>query len=554
MKFENLLAEVAGFGRFQIVLILILVIPRATLPFHFLLNNFIGIIPSHHCDFSALDINGLFENLTQEERLTVSIPKHEDGTFSSCLMFSEAHFHLLRNSSNSTEHAVVMCQNGWQFDHSKFKSTLASEWNLVCDKKGMNKGTATIFFSGVMVGAALFGILSDRYGRKRMLMVSYLSTVLFAVGSAFSTSYTMFAVMRFFTGMAITGISIITIVLCVEWSDIKHRTIVGVMISLDWSVFTMLLPAIAYLVNDWRYLVVTVTSPLAIAIISWWWIPDSARWLIANGRLEEAHHYLTKCALANHREESLRDFKPQILSTVVIGNEDRKYTYLDLLRTPVLRKLTVVTGITWYGVAFTYYGISLNVSSFGLNLHLTQFIYGAIEIPAKLLIFVCLEKLGRRVSQVGMLIMTGVCIAITILIPRENWIPRTVVAVLGKGFSEASFTSVFLYTTEIYPTVLRQNGLGFCSCVARVGVSLAPMASLLEETWTPLPQILFCSVAIISGLIALLLPETRNVRLPETIEDVEQTRKRSICTEDELRDLHQENIPLTSDPRNVTVI
>ncbi|KAL7861456.1 hypothetical protein SRHO_G00128970 [Serrasalmus rhombeus] len=552
MKFESLLAEVGGFGRFQIALILLLVIPRVTLPFHFLMNNFIAAIPSHHCDITSLDADGVFENLTQEQRLTVSIPQHEDGTFASCHMFTEPQFHLLENSSDATELPVVQCQDGWEYDHNTFKSTLATEWNLVCDKKGMNKATATIFFSGVMVGAAVLGSLSDRFGRKRMLMVSYLSASFFAIASAFSTSYVMFAVMRFFTGMGITGISIISIVLCVEWSDIKHRTIVAVMISLDWSIFTMILPGIAYFVNDWRFLVVTATSPLALAIICWRWIPESARWLIANGRLAEAHHYLTRCASVNHREKSLKDFNPQTLATVIVTEGDRKYTYLDLMRTPMMRRLAVLTGFTWFGVAFTYYGISLNVAGFGLNIYLTQFIYGIIELPAKLLIYLSLDKMGRRYSQAGTLVMTGVCIAITILIPKDNWLPRTVVAVMGKGFSEASFTAVFLYTTELYPTVLRQNGMGFCSCVARAGVSVAPLISLLEETWTPLPQVLFCSIAIIAGLLALLLPETHNIRLPETIEDVEQTRKRSICLED-LRELQQAT-SLGSNAKSMTVI
>lgn len=69
-------------------------------------------------------------------------------------------------------------------------------------------------------------------------------------------------------------------------------------------------------------------------------------------------------------------------------------------------------------MAFTYYGISLNISGFGLNLYLTQFIYGAIELPSKLVVYLCLDKLGRRYSQVGTLITTGVCIGITVLIPR----------------------------------------------------------------------------------------------------------------------------------------
>ncbi|XP_052386463.1 solute carrier family 22 member 7-like [Carassius gibelio] len=535
MKFENLLAEVGGFGKYQISIIALLVIPRVTLPFHFLLNNFIAAIPSHHCDISSLDADGILGNLSQEERLTVSIPAEEDGSPASCHMFSYLQFHLLTNSSSSTELPVVECQNGWEYDNSTFKSALATEFDLVCDRKGLNKATATIFFLGVMLGAAIFGWLSDRFGRKRMLMVSYLITILFGVASAMSQSFIMFAIMRFFTGMGITGISIISIVLCVEWADIAHRTIAGVIISFDWSLSTMILPGIAYLVNDWRSLVITVTAPLGLAVITWRWIPESARWLIANGRLEEAHFYLSKCASANNRQQNLRDIKPETLANIIIaeGKGDRKYSYLDLVRSPKMRKLALLTGITWFGVAFTYYGISLNISGFGLNLYLTQFIYGAIELPSKLVAYLSLDRLGRRYSQVGTLITTGVCIGITVLIPRDLWLPRTIISVLGKGFSEASFTCVFLYTTELYPTVLRQNGLGYSSFVGRVGVSLAPLVSLLDEVWLPLPQVLFCIVAVSAGLLALLLSETHNVRLPETIEDIEKTRKRSVCSQHE---------------------
>uniref|UniRef100_A0A671MW37 Solute carrier family 22 member 7-like n=1 Tax=Sinocyclocheilus anshuiensis TaxID=1608454 RepID=A0A671MW37_9TELE len=488
MKFENLLTEVGGFGKYQISIIALLVIPRVTLPFHFLLNNFIAAIPSHHCDISSLDADGVLGNLSREERLTVSIPAQEDGTPASCHMFSHPQFHLLANSSSSSELPVVECQNGWEYDNSTIKSALATEFGLVCDRKGLNKATATIFFVGVMVGAAIFGWLSDRYGRKRMLMVAYLIAISFGVASAFSKSFIMFAIMRFFTGMGLTGISIISIVLCVEWADIAHRTIAGVIISFDWSISTMILPGIAYLVNDWRPLVITVTAPLILAFSQITYIPQMCL-------------------------------------------SDRKYSYLDLVRSSKMRKLAMLTGSTWFGVAFTYYGISLNISGFGLNLYLTQFIYGAIELPSKLVAYLCLDKLGRRYSQVGTLITTGVCIGITVLIPRDLWLPRTVISVLGKGFSEASFTCVFLYTTELYPTVLRQNGLGYSSFVGRVGVSLAPLVSLLDEVWLPLPQVLFCSVALSAGLLALLLSETHNVQLPETIEDVEKTRKRSVCSQ-----------------------
>ncbi|KAJ8361579.1 hypothetical protein SKAU_G00181040 [Synaphobranchus kaupii] len=101
------------------------------------------------------------------------------------------------------------------------------------------------------------------------------------------------------------------------------------------------------------------------------------------------------------------------------------------------------------------------------------------------------------------------------------------IAVLGKATSEASVTTAYLYTTELYPTVVRQNGMGYTAVMARLGVSIAPLIALLEDVWKLLPELIFCTMAIISGLVACLLPETKNVRLPETIEDIEQSGSRS---------------------------
>uniref|UniRef100_A0A096M5Z3 Solute carrier family 22 member 6 n=1 Tax=Poecilia formosa TaxID=48698 RepID=A0A096M5Z3_POEFO len=528
MKFENVLAEVNGFGRFQIRTLLLLVIPRMTLPFHFLLNNFISVIPSHRCNIRALDDGEIFRSLSLEDKLVASIPLQSDGSPSSCQMFAEPQYHLLYNSTNSTDLPTIPCQDGWVYDNSVFKSTLATEWDLVCDKRSVNRVTATIFFMGVMLGAAVFGYLSDRFGRKGTLLVSYIMTTIFGFASAFSYNFNMFAAMRFFTGFGISGISIISIVLCVEWVGIKHRTLVGVLMSLDWSFSTTLLPGVAYFVNDWRYLTATVTSPLLPAIICWRWLPESARWLISTGKVNSAHFYLTKCAKLNRREEFMADLKPEILSKVIlVEDENRKYSYMDLVKTPKMRRLALLTGIVWFGVACVYYGISLNVPGFGVDIYLTQFIYAISEIPGKIFIIFFLNKLGRRWTQAGTLGFTGLCLFCNIFVPQNMWIARTAFGAAGKMFAEAAFTTVFLYTTELYPTVMRQNGLGFSSFAARTGVSLSPLVMILEDVKSYLPNIIFILVACIASVSTSFLPETLNVRLPETIEDIEQTSKTS---------------------------
>ena len=144
-----------------------------------------------------------------------------------------------------------------------------------------------------------FELVLFRFGRRPVLLVSYLSSLTFAVLSAFSTSYVMFIIMRLFTGMGLAGISIISIalsketnvnlfttffvfllhkrVMCftltlhadVEWCSIERRTFSGVIISLDWTLGNWMLAGIAYCVNEWRMLILAVTSPLILAIIAW---------------------------------------------------------------------------------------------------------------------------------------------------------------------------------------------------------------------------------------------------------------------------------------------
>ncbi|XP_056136456.1 solute carrier family 22 member 7-like [Lampris incognitus] len=520
MKFESLLSDVNGFGRFQVMIIVINFIGRFTLPCHFMLNNFIAVVPSHHC---ALNDEDIFGNLTLEQRLAVSIPLEEDGTLSSCQIFAEPQYHLLINSSNITNPPTVSCQNGWVYDYTTFKSTLATQWDLVCDRRGENKATATIFFVGVMFGAIFFGSLSDRFGRRIMLLVSYISGLVFGVASALSTSFTMFMVLRFLTGFSITGIVIVSTVLNVEWVDIEHRKLVGVIDSLSWTFGSTVLPSIAYFVTDWRWLTISITSPLALAIITWRWVPESARWLIANRKLDQAQIYLQKCAKMNQREDCAHALKIETLSSVILSeSKNRVYSYPDLVRTPKIRKLALRTGLLWFCVASAFYGISFNITGFGLNIYLTQFTYGFIEIPSKVTVYYLLDKIGRRSTEVGALLLVGLCLAINILIPKDMSVIRTVVAVVGKGFSAASFATVVLYSSELYPTVVRQNAMGYNSFMARIGVAVAPLILLLDEVWLNLPQVIICSLAVLGGIVARTLPETRNRCLPETIEDIEQ--------------------------------
>ncbi|XP_062981453.1 solute carrier family 22 member 7-like [Elgaria multicarinata webbii] len=543
MNFEGLLREAGGFGKFQVLTLLLLCLSRIFLPLHFLLHNFLAAIPPHHC---AIPHQDQFANLTEEEVLLISIPRDLEDAFSSCEMFSEPQFHLLLNSTQESPNAtsVQRCQHGWVYDQSQFTATIATQWDLVCEQRGMNQATATFFFIGVMLGAVTFGYLSDRFGRKRMLLVSYVCTLIFGIMSSASVTYTMLVVTRTLTGMAICGLSLIVVPLGMEWVDIQHRTVSGIMTSVFWSLGNMLLALIAYLVRDWRWLLLAVTLPCAVGVVSMWWVSESARWLLAKGKLKQAHRELQRCAVMNGRKEFATKINTEMLGKMAVAEKsDGNYSYITLFRTSMLRKISFCMGAVWFGVAFSYYGMSMNITGFGLGMYMTQFVFGIIEIPAKYIVFVVVNRFGRRQSQAWSLIITGLCIGANIVIPASLGTMRSVVAIMGKGFSEAAFTMVFLYTSELYPTVLRQNGQGYCAFMGRLGGSVAPLIFLLDSVWKPLPQVTYCVMAVLCGSTAFFLPETLAAQLPETIEDVE---KQSSKSKKRLRGDVAEVVPLQS--------
>uniref|UniRef100_A0A8B9VY39 Solute carrier family 22 member 7 n=1 Tax=Anas zonorhyncha TaxID=75864 RepID=A0A8B9VY39_9AVES len=492
MKFEDLLLEIGGFGRFQILILFVLCLARINLPMHFLLHSFLAATPSHHC---AIPHQEAFVNLTMEEILLISIPREPDGTFRSCEMFSQPQFHLLLNSSLQPENDSIIqnCQHGWVYDHSQFTSTISTQWDLVCEQRGLNQATATFFFIGVTIGAVVFGYLSDRFDPFQ------------AVPSGPGT-LSHFALLtksrRPFPGEALCVPAERCLPLAgMEWVDIEHRTFSGVLTSIFWSIGNMLLALTAYLVREWHWLLVAVTGP---SCGLWFASPALLSRVSCLDPERTASELFSSFCLSQALRTITTDKKP-----------GESYSYISLFRTPVLRKISLCSGAVWFGVAFSYYGMSMKLTGFGLNMYLSQFVFGIIEIPAKVIVYVLVNRIGRRQSQAWSLILTGLCIGANIIIPEPFTSLRSVVAITGKGLSEAAFTTVFLYTSELYPTVLRQNGMGYTSFVARLGGALAPLVFLLDEVWRSLPEVTYCGVAVCCGSVAFLLPETLNVRLPE---------------------------------------
>lgn len=85
-----------------------------------------------------------------------------------------------------------------------------------------------------------------------------------------------------------------------------------------------------------------------------------------------------------------------------------------------------------------------------------------------------------------------------------------------------AFSLNYLYSTEIYPTEIRQIGLGVNSAVSRIGSMLSPFIKELNEcTHVSVSMALFSFIALVNSVLVILLPETRGKDIPDTIDQIE---------------------------------
>lgn len=180
----------------------------------------------------------------------------------------------------------------------------------------------------------------------------------------------------------------------------------------------------------------------------------------------------------------------------------------------------------------TYYGLSWNTNNLGDNYLLNFVISGAVEIPAYTFVILTLNRYGRKTILSGCMIFAGFVLLLTMLIPADQELLLVLLAMLGKMAITSSYGTIYVFSAEQFPTVIRNVGLGAASMSARIGGILAPYFLLLADIWKPLPMIIFGCLALVGGVLATLLPETHNKQLPETIEDGENFGKKGRKVED----------------------
>ncbi|KAB1272754.1 Solute carrier family 22 member 6 [Camelus dromedarius] len=544
MAFNDLLLQLGGVGRFQQIQVALVVLPLFLLASHNTLQNFTAAIPSHHCRPPA------HSNLSEDGGLAAWLPQDRQGQPASCLRFTSPQRGppFPNGTETNGTGATEPCSDGWIYDNSTFPSTIVTEWDLVCSYRALRQLAQSLYMVGVLLGAMIFGYLADRLGRRKVLILNYLQTAVSGTCAAFAPNFPAYCAFRLLSGMSLAGIALNCVTLNVEWMPIHTRAYVGTLIGYVYSLGQFFLAGVAYAVPHWRHLQLLVSVPFFAFFIYSWFFIESARWYSSSGRLDLTLRALQRVAWINGKREEGAKLSMEVLQASLqkeLTMAKGQASALELLRCPALRRLFLCLSMLWFATSFAYYGLVMDLQGFGVSIYLIQVIFGAVDLPAKLVCFLIINNMGRRPAQMASLLLAGICILINGVIPRDQSIVRTSLAVLGKGCLASSFNCIFLYTGELYPTMIRQNlsihartltdtirpephrqtGLGMGSTLARVGSIVSPLVSMTAEIYPSVPLFIYGAVPVAASCVVALLPETLDQPLPDTVQDVEDRRK-----------------------------
>nr|XP_027229007.1 solute carrier family 22 member 20-like [Penaeus vannamei] len=315
-----------------------------------------------------------------------------------------------------------------EYDTSIFTSTIISEFHLVCERESLQPLFQMMYTVGIIFGSLFGGYIGDKWGRRRAVQGGVVVYIAVVLAMALVPSFVFVLVMRVMAGVTHQCMLIPVWSLALESCPTRHRSLVGMLLGLPYSLFVMVLAGVGYFVRTWKYLMLVCCAPTLALLPLSFIMDESARWLIQQERREEAKKVLRKAVRQNKAK------LPVPLETI-IGNLDQSECIADdnqsavrnsleeawqYLRSPAMRTIILVTPVLWFLQSCLYLAVAINANNFNSS---SPFLYvclsGAMDASAILLVTPLTARLGRRVIVGGGLFVGGIFFLLDLLVPID---------------------------------------------------------------------------------------------------------------------------------------
>lgn len=332
------------------------------------------------------------------------------------------------------------------------------------------------FFVGMIVGAIIGGRLSDRFGRRNVLVIATVMYSLGALVTSLSTDFTTLFLARLFTGVGVQAATSALLIYVAEMFPGKAR---GRVASIVTGAFVIMTPVVGYLalvtvpnggVHAWRVLfgwgaIGLVLVPLVLLLM-----PESVRWQLSRGNLDKAFATLEKLerrALAAGKD--LPDAQP------LSERKVRELRLGEIFRSPKIVKTLIVVSLGNFGAIlgtylFVNYQVYVLVDELGYDesrAYEVVTIWGLAGLVAPLLAMLLMDRFERK----SLIFITAAVSAIPLVfmgVATNDW----VILVAGGLFvvvNQLIFAALYTYIPESIPTEARGLGSGIIISVGRVG-------------------------------------------------------------------------------------
>eukprot|EP00105_Crassostrea_gigas_P024428 XP_011444664.1 PREDICTED: organic cation transporter protein isoform X1 [Crassostrea gigas] len=501
----------------------------------------------------------VFNGYTPQFQCAEISPTNQNSSINSTydVTYDECSVTMSYNQSNSSQ-TTISCPNGYKYNAHDDISSFVTEWGLVCGESIKVDISQFLMILGQGVGGFLFTGLSDKFGRKTVHISSHILLFVLCLITVFIPSFLGFAVLRFFAGMTVEGLLLSSVTLCVETLPMEWRFVAEVTGVVSWTTGIVMLTPLSYIMQtfSWRYLELLLALLSVYSLVENWLFDESLRWLMANGRLGEAEKVVRKAAKMNKlsfdqvigivkakmREMEALDKENGVIlvasdsdavtETYIPKNtEVKKYSMIDILRDRLILINSIVIWFVWVTNSLTYTGLNLITPTLYGNRFVNFFLLGAIEYLSALTEFLLINRIGRKKTLIILMGIAGASLLISTLISSLQGdnsalgYLATFFVLMGKYGITGAFSSVFLFTSELYPTNLRNSGYGFACAFASIGGVLAPFANTFHRYVAWGPGVVFSIMCFLSAIMTFYLPETRGRELPTSIEELKMWYK-----------------------------
>ncbi|CAL4127331.1 unnamed protein product, partial [Meganyctiphanes norvegica] len=481
-NFDDIFEHIGGFGLYQLMLFIPTCYINILWSFTYFGQMFMSLTPPHWCSPPP---DSEFANLTSDEIKRLTIPLNENGEFHKCKIY-DINFTEVVNQNNNiyneSSWPTTTCNYGITYDFSLYYPTITSELNWVCDEDWKPAFAQSLFYVGSVIGCQIFGYLADAYGRKPTIILSNVVGGVVGIASAFANSFITFTVLRFIVGMVFDSHFTILYMMMLEFVSSEYRSVVAnVPIMFFLTLGMVILPWLGLGISDWRWFTVIIHIPQCICIFLLWIIPESMRWNVGKGKVNDAVKTLRVAAKVNQKtltKDFIEDFKSFANSA---KEGDVNVTTIDLLKTPNLRKRYILLTIMWLVIQVAYDGHMRNTENIGTNVFITYTISGLIELPADLAVILAMDWLGRRHTTVWSLVLSGVASLVIALFRPDQDSAILVAAMFGRFLITMAINVGLQYQCEIIPTVIRGQGIGVLHTLGFVASFFSPYIVYLNN-------------------------------------------------------------------------